>query len=268
MKRNLLFGISLLFCLFSVASTAVQASPYFQIGSYDDWRNALASGGQITPLPGSAFALMVSQESQWPDEYKQARFYTPTLAAREEIAGKPALYMKWGEDGTQGGGGGRIAAAWDYQYRLDPDLNSTTISFSILPPVASTMFSLNLVDGNGNYREWIWHASGNQGDPVPGVWNTLTINPVTGWSNFNTVNGSPFIHNVPGSQFDLGSVTILRFDENMSVFTPNGGALPAGWVWNAWDHVSVTPEPETYAMLLAGLAVVGFMARRRTRIAA
>jgi len=30
------------------------------------------------------------------------------------------------------------------------------------------------------------------------------------------------------------------------------------------DGVPAVPEPETYAMLLAGLALIGFMARRRT----
>jgi len=30
-----------------------------------------------------------------------------------------------------------------------------------------------------------------------------------------------------------------------------------------FDQVIVVPEPETYAMLLAGLGLVGFMARRR-----
>ncbi|MEG1118645.1 MAG: FxDxF family PEP-CTERM protein, partial [Janthinobacterium sp.] len=32
---------------------------------------------------------------------------------------------------------------------------------------------------------------------------------------------------------------------------------------NVSGYVSAVPEPETYAMLLAGLGLVGFMARRR-----
>ena len=54
--------------------------------------------------------------------------------------------------------------------------------------------------------------------------------------------------------------------------TPYTGSLTFG-VYNALDNVhssqlfitnvSAVPEPETYAMLLAGLGLVGFMARRR-----
>ena len=41
---------------------------------------------------------------------------------------------------------------------------------------------------------------------------------------------------------------------------PNVGALI--------DNVTVVPEPETYALMLAGLGLVGFMARRRKLAAA
>ncbi|MFZ2161413.1 MAG: PEP-CTERM sorting domain-containing protein [Sideroxyarcus sp.] len=42
-----------------------------------------------------------------------------------------------------------------------------------------------------------------------------------------------------------------------SVLEVNGGSLPRP------DPVSPVPEPETYAMLLAGLGLMGFMTRRR-----
>jgi len=44
------------------------------------------------------------------------------------------------------------------------------------------------------------------------------------------------------------------------VFAEEGVALPSGWAVTA---VSPVPEPETYAMLLAGLGLLGFAARRR-----
>ncbi|SEF63248.1 FxDxF family PEP-CTERM protein [Nitrosomonas ureae] len=50
------------------------------------------------------------------------------------------------------------------------------------------------------------------------------------------------------------------------------GGIALGSVWESttrYDYVNVTavPEPETYAMLLAGLGVIGFMAHRRKEAA-
>jgi len=163
----------------------------------------------------------------------------------------------------------RMAAAWDFIYESDPNLNGTIIEFSIFPPVPSTLFSLNIVDQYGNYREWIWHA-GNPGEVPPGQWSDLQINPVTGASNWPTFGGSPFIHNVPsGPPFDIGSVQILRFDENIIggfsnfIPPPDDPGLPPFWVWNAWDHVAVQPEPST--LLLVGGGLLALARRRRRR---
>lgn len=57
-----------------------------------------------------------------------------------------------------------------------------------------------------------------------------------------------------------GSSTTLRFSSDMS-----------GSAGLALDNVSVTaavPEPETYAMLIAGLGLLGFAARRRKQLRA
>lgn len=56
-----------------------------------------------------------------------------------------------------------------------------------------------------------------------------------------------------------GSYTFSFLDQN-----PGANLLHAG---PRLDNVTVAsvPEPETYAMLLAGLGMVGFMARRRSR---
>ncbi len=62
-----------------------------------------------------------------------------------------------------------------------------------------------------------------------------------------------------------------------SMFTPNltfAGPLSIRFGYNDWsvgidninfDQVTAAPESETYAMLLARLGLVGFMARRRKR---
>lgn len=175
--------------------------------------------------------------------------------------------MTWGQsDPPPGEPGQRIAAAWDYVYPEDPGLGGMVIEFSIFPPVPSTLFSLNLIDQYGNYREWIWHA-GDPGEVPPGQWSTLIIDPVTGASNWPTFGGSPFIHDTLDQPFDLGSIEILRFNENIAWapgFPPGPmGNVPDGWVWNAWDHVRVQPEPTTLVLLGGGLAAL--LARRRKK---
>ena len=57
----------------------------------------------------------------------------------------------------------------------------------------------------------------------------------------------------------LGSSTLLRFESIGPVSAPSYGSY--------LDNVSVmtaVPEPESYAMMLLGLGLLGFMARRKT----
>ena len=43
---------------------------------------------------------------------------------------------------------------------------------------------------------------------------------------------------------------------------------PGGLGWDNFTYISAVPEAETYAMLLLGLGVVGFMAHRRKEVSA
>lgn len=62
-----------------------------------------------------------------------------------------------------------------------------------------------------------------------------------------------------GSSFD--SAIFSYVDPSFSPYT-GGGGTSIGLI-ELVDNISLVPEPETYAMLLAGLGLLGFMARRR-----
>ncbi len=272
MKR---LGVAAAVCLLCVMVAGVNASPFFGIHSFQDWEEALGGGGgggSIMPVDGAIFQDMVAGDDQWPEVYRERTlFFTPSdptggLYPIDGYEGEAGLVMYWQDNPD-----GYSAAAWDYVYGEDPDLSGATIEFSIFPPWPSTHFSLNLVDGNGNYREWVWHAPDPQnwvpGDPVAGQWNTLAINPATGTSSLNPV--ALFTHDVPGVPFDLSSINILRFDENIP--PPPAGwpqvpppVLPDGtWVYNLWNHVEVSPEPGT--LVLVGSGLLGLWLKRRKK---
>jgi len=116
----------------------------------------------------------------------------------------------------------------------------------------------------------------------------ITLVPEPGWSiRLNSFDLAGYaVADHPGSQvrildgtsntvlLDYSPVTILGSGGTHSTFTPNltfAGPLSIRFGYNDWnvgidninfDQVTAVPEPETYAMLLAGLGLVGFMARR------
>lgn len=62
-----------------------------------------------------------------------------------------------------------------------------------------------------------------------------------------------------GGSFD--SAIFSYVDPSFNPYT-GGGGVNTGLI-EIVDNISLVPEPETYAMLLAGLGLLGFMARRR-----
>lgn len=110
--------------------------------------------------------------------------------------------------------------------------------------------TLTLAPGT-TYISFLWGSPDN--------YNTLTVNTDAGASVFTA--GALGILPVGGSQSQANYVN----------FTPTGGAtVITSLVFsspntNAFEIANVTavPEPGTYAMLLAGLGALGFVARRR-----
>jgi len=138
---------------------------------------------------------------------------------------------------------------------------------------AFTFVVNNAVDSSGvtlytdsymaiNFDPWlaVWDSNGNRLD------KSLT------WNDISTTNYDAFIdmgQMADGTYtFTIGNAPNAPKGTNLSdgflVTDPLGYWVP-GKVGNNW-HVVVTgvvPEPETWAMLLAGLGVMGVVARRR-----
>lgn len=112
-------------------------------------------------------------------------------------------------------------------------------------------------------------------EELPGYWLFSSLDG-TNWTNVSALN--PTLATVPNSK-GVTSVSNATFSLGSTVAA--GGSLYLRWVDDngiptspdqiiGLNNVSIAasvPEPETYALMMAGLGFVGFMARRRNRLA-
>jgi len=99
--------------------------------------------------------------------------------------------------------------------------------------------------------------SGNIGAVNVGVYNIAGLTVTLQDSSFAVIGSD----NTPLDGFSFGSLAAGNYALNVLGFaTGSQGGLYAGGMI---AQTAPVPEPETYALLLAGLGVVGFMASRR-----
>ncbi|MEJ6004870.1 PEP-CTERM sorting domain-containing protein [Paucibacter sp. AS339] len=128
----------------------------------------------------------------------------------------------------------------------------------------SGYFSGNLINSNPTDQlavDGYLSALGLAG--TGGVW-VEKIENLNGASvlNFNTpLNGVSFLGIHKGGGQDQGTAFYkINAGSNLDTFTFNLASSSNAALYS----VSAVPEPQTYGLMLAGLAVVGFVARRRT----
>ena len=111
------------------------------------------------------------------------------------------------------------------------------------------------------------------------LFSSGAFTPVTFADTFTGAGNSGFVFALDGQQAQAAQAaafTGATFGSNivgLSAAAGQGGAAPAGsaatggfetfFVANSPTTVAAIPEPETYALMMAGLGIVGFAARRR-----
>ena len=109
-----------------------------------------------------------------------------------------------------------------------------------------------------SYISFLWGS--------PDTFNTLTVNTTSGGSQTFTATGTGFGTAFPVTNGDQSFMQSVQFQAlagtliTSLVFTSTGDSFEVGRF-----AVQAVPEPETYALVLAGLGALGFMARRRKR---
>jgi hypothetical protein len=115
-------------------------------------------------------------------------------------------------------------------------------------------------------------------DLAPSNANRTLVSGTVGWSFLDPIDipFPPFVIPEPGS-LHPGPAGFSNFTDYMVLYTNNPGGGIQSVIANVIDGSTanplslgplVIPEPETYAMLLAGLGLLGFMAHRRKQQAA
>lgn len=115
--------------------------------------------------------------------------------------------------------------------------NSAPLSLLLNSLADSLTWTMGFGNG-GSISVDLFGASGN-------LVNTASFSELSGYS----------VYNISG----LGTFAGLTFRSN----TDPAGLRFQNFSYNSVESVSAVPEPETYAMLLVGLGLIGFMARRK-----
>jgi len=100
--------------------------------------------------------------------------------------------------------------------------------------------------------------------------DTLSLSTTVMAPDFSSFNGSISLFDFSGTAFDHGGVpTSLRLSSfnyaayELYYFLPTGGYVRIESAITALTPAAAVPEPETYAMLMAGLALICWRTRKR-----
>ena len=239
---------------------AACGSPYFRLDTEQDWQEAL-SVGHIYPMESTEWEYYMNQWDDYTlegESYPDTNFISPLMPDGNlyvyEGGGDggtdpndAGLVMRWGDDSTPDG---NYAAAYKYDYLIDPDLSNCTITLMVTAPqfdmagnqINQVSFGIqNPPAGTGPIRSWFWNCGPGQAVP----WNTPTMLKID-TSKTGIASATPaaagYMRN-PG--FDIKNVQWLIVDENGTWI---GGGTPApapggvSGLWNYWHWMMISPN--------------------------
>ena len=143
-------------------------------------------------------------------------------------------------------------------------VNGTNIVIAPYGPSSLTMskggatFGLSRFDGSGSFNFNEWGSGGAQ-------YFSQNIDVVGTLANGGSVSQSFQIdHSAASGPLSFSTFAFNSSFNNLTAvtFSASGSAQP---IYNGFtvDNVVAVPEPETYAMMLAGLGLMGFFAKRK-----
>lgn len=244
--------------MFVLIVQGAAGSPLFHLGEGGDpWFNSAA--GTIEPVSASDAADALSDlfdlQTNQPDSVvgRQASLSDGLVVTDDAGAAHDALVMSWEPSDALGNdpdGMHLSVAGFRFTYAQDPDLTGLKIHFSILPPPGIWDFALILTDSSNRNRKWMDFGP-------PNVWGDRWI-----MADLPTPQTFDLFTQDPG--FDITQViSISLYEAGTTVVATNpDGTVPPGFNWNAWNHLSVMPEPTSGVVALVGFAFAAALRRR------
>ncbi len=196
---------------------------------------------------------------------------TAALVLASGAANSASLVLTLDQDTTVGNAAGTTLTLVFANY-TDNDLNF--VNADLVGRSWANLSSFgpqNLINVAGNYPQ------SNLSNAIPGVVGSVSFNSIAGQGQFDF--GFTYTETSPSLGFTPISLAYVSGNRvrGPAMWTAIDGFFPNFYIDSATysatgtpDNFAVTavPEPETYAMLLAGLGVLGFMARRRKQTGA